>query len=71
MRQFQEAEIKYKEAIDGMNDKESAYAAMCDKIKQKESNYEHKLDELNLKAEQEKYICNLMSDKMNKSRNKK
>lgn len=58
-----ESEIKYKEAMNGMNQKESVFTELCDQVKKREIDYENKLDELNLKAEQEKYIKSLLNDK--------
>lgn len=58
-----ESEIKYKEAMNGMNQKESVFTELCDQVKKREIDYENKLDELNLKAEQEKYIKSLLNEK--------
>ncbi|CAF0814719.1 unnamed protein product [Brachionus calyciflorus] len=59
-----EAEIRYNDVIEGLNQKES-------KFSQIENDYEHKIEELNLKAEQEKYINNLIHDKMNRQNRSK
>ncbi len=45
-----------------INDKEKKYEKLCGKIKSKERNYEHKMQELNLKAEQDKFINKLMNE---------
>lgn len=55
-----EAEIKYNDVIEGLNQKESKYSQI-------ENDYEHKIEELNLKAEQEKYINSLIQEKPNRN----
>ncbi|RNA30534.1 spermatogenesis-associated 24 isoform X1 [Brachionus plicatilis] len=55
-----EAEIKYNDVIEGLNQKESRYSQI-------ENDYEHRIEELNLKAEQEKYISSLIQDKPNRN----
>lgn len=55
-----EAEIKYNNVMQGLNQKESKYSQI-------ENDYEHKIEELNLKVEQEKYINSLLNDKTNKT----
>lgn len=65
-----ETEIKYKDALKGMNQREDKYSQLCGRIKQKELDYEHKIEELNLKLEQDKYINKLINDKTNASNNK-
>ena len=51
-----------------MNQKESVYTEMREQVKQKEIDYDHKLEELNLRAEQEKYIKSLIDDKTTKKK---
>lgn len=45
-----------------MNHKEKMYEKLCGKIKSKERSYEHKMQELDLKAEQDKFINKLINE---------
>jgi hypothetical protein len=65
-----ETEIRYNDAMNDINQKEKKYAQLCGKIKQKEQTYEHKMQEMNLKAEQDKFINKLINESSSSSRQK-
>ena len=48
--------------MNDINKNEEKYAILCKKIKSKEKNYEHKMQEMNLKAEQDKFINRLINE---------
>lgn len=64
-------EVRYNEALQNITEKDKQYSKLFDKVKRKEITYEQKITEMNLKAEQDKYISKLLQESVNKPNKKK